>query len=147
MASRQCKIAADRDPALNARTGGLRSWNALERIGDTPTYKEAVVAIAALFDFGTPPDQHDPRGSCGQVNRELGNGKEPTTAAEMGDGVLAHFVGSTEDGRWMIVNVFESQAAMDRLMERVAPLMQRSVEEAGAPPPRVEVLSLHNVLT
>jgi hypothetical protein len=105
------------------------------------------MAIAALFDFGVPPDQQDPRGSYDDVNRELGNGTEPSTAAEMGEGVLAHFVGRTEDGRWMIVNVFESQAAMDRLMERVAPLMQRSVEAAGAPQPRVEILTLHNVLT
>ncbi len=49
-----------------------------------------------------------------RVNRELGGGEAPRTAAEMADGLLAHFVGYTQDGRGMIVNVFESQEAMDR---------------------------------
>ena len=38
-----------------ARADGLRSLNALARIVRTSTDKEAVVAIAMLLDFGTPP--------------------------------------------------------------------------------------------
>ena len=42
----------------------------------------------------------------------------------------------------MIVNVFESQEAMDRQMARIMPL-----REPEGPQPRVEILTLHNVLT
>ena len=42
----------------------------------------------------------------------------------------------------MIVNVFESQEAMDRQMARIMPLRGPEV-----PRPRVEILTLHNVLT
>jgi hypothetical protein len=81
-------------------------------------------------------DSHD------RANRELCNGEEPRAASDLGDGMLAHFVGTTQDGRHMIVNVFESQDAMDRQMARIMPL--RLPED---PQPRVEILSLHNVLT
>ena len=77
------------------------------------------MAIAAIFDYGTPPDDAALRDGYDRVNRELGGGEAPKTAAEMADGLLAHFVGYTQDGRGMIVNVFESQEAMDRLMERL----------------------------
>jgi hypothetical protein len=104
------------------------------------------VAIAALFDFGRPPgpqswDAYD------RVNRELAGGQAPTTAAELGDGMLAHFVGTTQDGRSMIVSVFESPEAMDRFMQHAAPLLERETEAGARPEPHVEILSLYNVLT
>jgi hypothetical protein len=64
----------------------------------------------------------------------------------MADGLLAHFVGETQDGRGIIVNVFESQEAMDRLMERVTQILQ-GMEGAQPPEPRVEILTLRHVLT
>ena len=100
------------------------------------------MAIAMLLDFGTPPGSRDDWDVYDRANRELCNGEEPRTAAELGDGMLAHFVGSTQDGRHMIVNVFESQEAMDRQMARIMPL-----REPEGPQPRVEILTLHNVLT
>jgi hypothetical protein len=124
-----------------ARTDGLCSLNALARIVRTSTYKEAVVAIAMLLDFGTPPGSQDDWDVYDRANRELCNGEEPRTAAELGDGMLAHFVGTTQDGRHMIVNVFESQEAMERQMARIMPMRDPGVE------PRVEILTLHNVLT
>jgi hypothetical protein len=106
------------------------------------------MAIAALFDFGTPTlSKQEVRESYDRVNRELGGGREPSRASEISDGLLAHFVGESEDGHWIIVNVLESPQAMDRMMQRVAPLMQREVQAAEAPEPRVEILTLHNVLT
>ena len=104
------------------------------------------MAIAAIFDYGTPPDDAALRDGYDRVNRELGGGEVPRTAAEMADGLLAHFVGYTQDGRGMIVNVFESQEAMDRLMERLARIMQ-GMEGPPPPEPSVEMLTLHNVLT
>ena len=99
------------------------------------------MAIAMLLDFGTPPGSRDDWDVYDRANRELCNGEVPRTAAELGDGMLAHFVGTTQDGRHMIVNVFESQQAMDRQMARVAPLRQPGTQ------PRVEILTVHNVLT
>ena len=64
----------------------------------------------------------------------------------MADGLLAHFAGYTEDGRGVIVNVFESQDAMDRLMNRLTQIMQ-AMEGPQPPEPRVELLTLRNVLT
>ena len=81
-----------------------------------------------------------------RISRELGGGEAPRTAAEMSDGLLAHFVGYTDDGRGIIVNVFESQDAMDRLMERLTQIMQ-AMEGPPPPKPRVEMLTLRNVLT
>lgn len=107
------------------------------------------MAIAAIFDYGTPPDdaaRQERRDGYDRINRELGGGEAPKTAAEMADGLLAHFVGDTQDGRAMIVNVFESQEAMDRLMERLTQIMQR-MEGPPPPEPRVEMLTLRNVLT
>ena len=104
------------------------------------------MAIAAIFDYGTPPDDAALRDGYDRVNRELGGGEEPKTAAEMADGLLAHFVGYTQDGRGMIVNVFESQEAMDRLMERLTQITQ-GMEGPAPPEPSVEMLTLHNVLT
>ena len=107
------------------------------------------MAIAAIFDYGTPPDDatlQERQDGYDHISRELGGGEAPKTAAEMADGLLAHFVGYTQDGRGMIVNVFESQEAMDRLMERLTQIMQ--VMEGPQPPePRVEMLTLRNVLT
>ena len=108
------------------------------------------MAIAALYDFGTPPagrTPQDSKESYDRVTRELMSGGWPETASDLAEGLLAHFVGSTQDGRWMIVNVYESQEAVDRHMEQVAPLMQQAVKDAGGPPPQVEMLELHNVLT
>ena len=104
------------------------------------------MAIAAIFDYGTPPDDAALRDGYDRVNRELGGGEAPKTAAEMADGLLAHFVGYTEDGRGMIVNVFESQDAMDRLMTRLTQIMQ-AMEGSQPPEPRVQMLTLRNVLT
>lgn len=104
------------------------------------------MAIAAIFDYGTPPDDAALRDGYDRVNRELGGGEAPKTAAEMADGLLAHFVGYTQDGRGMIVNVFESQEAMDRLMERLTQITQ-GMEGPPPPEPSVEMLTLHNVLT
>ena len=107
------------------------------------------MAIAAIFDYGTPPDDatlQERQDGYDRISRELGGGEAPRTAAEMSDGLLAHFVGYTDDGRGMIVNVFESQEAMDRLMERLARIMQ-GMEGPPPPEPSVEMLTLHNVLT
>jgi len=107
------------------------------------------MAIAAIFDYGTPPDDatlRERQDGYDRISRELGGGQAPRTAAEMADGLLAHFVGYTEDGRGMIVNVFESQEAMDRLMTRLTQIMQ-AMEGSQPPEPRVQLLTLRNVLT
>jgi hypothetical protein len=107
------------------------------------------MAIAAIFDYGTPPDDsalQQRREGYDRVNRELGGGQAPETASDMADGLLAHFVGETQDGRGIIVNVFESQEAMDRLMERLTRIMQE-MDRPQPPEPRVEILTLRNVLT
>jgi hypothetical protein len=81
-----------------------------------------------------------PNPTC--VNRELGGGEAPKTAAETADGLLSHFVGYTQDGRGMIVNVFDSQEAMERLTR-----ITQGMEGPPPPEPSVEMLTLHNVLT
>ena len=107
------------------------------------------MAIAAIFDYGTPPDDatlQERQDGYDHISRELGGGQAPRTAAEMADGLLAHFVDYSKDGRGMIVNVFESQEAMDRLMERLMQITQ-GMEGPPPPAPSVEMLTLHNVLT
>ena len=99
------------------------------------------MAIAMLLDFGTPPGGPDDWDAYDAANLELCDGQLPRTASELGDGMLAHFVGTSHDGRHMIVNVFESHEAMERQMTRIAPMRDPGVE------PRVEILTLHNVLT
>jgi hypothetical protein len=98
-------------------------------------------STAMMLDFGTPPGGQDDWDAYDTANRRLCNGEEPRTASDLGDGMLSHFVGTTQDGRHMIVNVFESQEAMERQMARIAPMRNPGVE------PRVEILTVHNVLT
>jgi hypothetical protein len=107
------------------------------------------VAIAAIFEYPAPPDGsvwQQRRDSYDHMNRELGGGQAAKTASDMADGLLVHFVGEAQDGRGIIVNVFESQEAMDRMLERMTQIRQK-MEEPQAPGLRVEILTLHNFLT
>jgi hypothetical protein len=92
-------------------------------------HKEAEVAIAAIFEYPAPPDGsvwQQRRDSYDHMDRELGGGQPAKTASDMADGLLVHFVGEAQDGRGVIVNVFESQEAMDRLMERMTQIRRWS---------------------
>ena len=105
------------------------------------------MAIALMLDFGTPSGSEPPWDAYERVNRELCDGQAPTTAADLADGLLAHFAGNTQAGRSMIVSVFASPEAMERFMSHAAPLLQREEQAGTRPEPRVEILHLHNVLT
>ena len=74
------------------------------------------MAIAAIFDYGTPPDDAALRErQYDRVSRELGGGERPGRLQRWPTACW-RISSATQDGRGMIVNVFESQEAMDRLM-------------------------------
>lgn len=94
-----------------------------------------------IFDFpGGTSEQYD------EVCRRLNNGEPLRTLAELhqaGYEVVAHVAGPTPDGGWRVVDVWESDEALERFRQKLLPVL----EEAGLPRTAPQVLPVHNVVT
>jgi hypothetical protein len=63
-------------------------------------------------------------------------------AGDWPDGILSHAAGSTPDGAWTVVDVWESQAAFDRfLATSLGPAFEKV---GGMPQPVVTQFQVHN---
>jgi hypothetical protein len=103
--------------------------------GEAPERRQ-LMAIAAVFDVpGGTQEEHD------AATRELGPAGESLAGAP---GLLFHAAGPTADG-WRVIEVWESQEAMNRFMqEQVMPAMQRAGVNRQ---PSVQVMPVHQYLT
>jgi hypothetical protein len=95
--------------------------------------------IVAILEW--PADAGiDFKAEYARVAEEL-NGRPFTNASDWGGGMLAHAAAVGEDGRGVVVDVWEDQAAMDAWMARVMPLIEHLAE------PKVQALETYNVVT
>jgi hypothetical protein len=58
-----------------------------------------------------------------------------------GEGRIFHVAGPTEEG-WWVVDVWESQEAFDKFIQKLGPVLQ----EVGMGPPQLKVWLVHNCL-
>jgi hypothetical protein len=105
------------------------------------------MAIAAITEFAEDPTGASPEELYDRVCREFNDGRPMTRPSDWGPGLLSHIAGRAESGRWWVVDVWESQDAMDRFMARMMPVIQPHMEERGAGEPTVTVLAVHNLVT
>jgi hypothetical protein len=107
------------------------------------------MAIAALLEFPPQPglSEAESREQYDDVSREFTGGQLMRSCADWGPGHQAHVAGQAEDGSWWVVDVWESQEAMDRFLGRMMPILQPRIDEAGMSEPAVRVLAVHNLVT
>ena len=93
------------------------------------------MAIAVVFDFeGGTAEQYD------ALVREMGIGGQPASAIP---GMIFHAAGPAEGG-WRVVDVWESQEALDRFSrDRLMPAAEKI---GGIPQPRVAVVPVHAMM-
>jgi hypothetical protein len=94
-----------------------------------------------IFDF---PDvtshQYD------QLCRKLNHGEPLRTLAEFhraGYQVRSHVAGPTPDGHWWVIDVWESDEALARFRQKLAPILER----VGIPRIAPQVVAVHNLVT
>jgi hypothetical protein len=69
---------------------------------------------------------------------------DPESGAGWPDGLLSHAAGPTADGRWAIMEVWESREAQERFMqERLGPAIQQSGVTAVPETTWVELVRYH----
>jgi hypothetical protein len=99
----------------------------------------AVVHIQEQPDMFTT-DMYD------AVNERMGASAQPP------EGLLVHTLGRGDDGKWRIVDVWESQEAADRFREeRLLPALHEIAREAGIDPadmpePKTLAYKTHDVI-
>jgi hypothetical protein len=94
-----------------------------------------------VFDFpGVTSQQYD------TLCRRLNNGEPLTTLTEFhrsGYEVLAHIAGPTPDGGWRVIDVWESDTALEQFRPKLTPLL----EATGIPRAAPQVIPVHNLVT
>jgi hypothetical protein len=109
--------------------------------GDPRDQREEIAVKMLVFDFpGVTSQQYD------QLCRNLNNGELLTTLADLhraGYRVVSHVAGPTPDGGWRVVDVWESDEALETFRQRLAPLL----ENAGIPVVAPQVFPVHNAVT
>ena len=93
------------------------------------------------FDFpGVTSQQYD------ELCRRLNEGAPLQTLAEFrhaGYEVAAHIAGPTTDGSWRIVDVWESDQALEQFRHKLTPLL----DQLGIPRVAPQVVPVHNLVT
>ena len=93
-----------------------------------------------VFDFpGVTAQQYD------RLRAALSDGKPLTNLADfrrVGYAVVSHIVATTPDGL-RIIDVWESEEAIERFRQKLMPLLERAGIPAAAP----VVLAVHDVVT
>jgi len=94
------------------------------------------MAVGLVLRFpGTGADKYD------AIMQELGL-PFGDTGGDWPEGVISHAAGSTPDGTWIVVDVWESQEAFDRFFaSRLGPAFEKV---GGMPQPDVTPFHIHN---
>lgn len=94
-----------------------------------------------VFDFpGVTSGQYD------QLCRNLNSGQPLVALADFhraGYKIVSHVAGPTPDGGWRVVDVWESEEALERFRQRLMPLL----EQVGIPAVAPQVFPVHNSVT
>jgi hypothetical protein len=85
------------------------------------------MAIALVHDIpGGTQDDYD------RIVQELVGGELNSLSDWPADGILVHIAGPTAEG-WRVVDVWESEAAIEAFGERLGPAMEAAGVDAPAP--------------
>ena len=89
------------------------------------------MAVAMYMNFpNTTRDQYD------RVMKELNLKEKPAS------GLIHHVAGPLESG-WVVVDVWESQAAFDKFFKE---RLQRAMENVNIAPPQPKTFTVHNMI-
>lgn len=89
------------------------------------------MAIAVVFEApGMAAEQYD---------RAL---KDLEAAGEGAPPGRLYHVAAPKDGGWLVVDVWDSQEALDRFGQTLMPILQK----AGVTPPRPQIYPAHNII-
>ena len=96
------------------------------------------MAVGLVMQFrggGVGPDQYE--AVMNQLGLPLGD-----VGGDWPEGIISHAAGSTQDGTWIVVDVWQSQEHFDRfLASRLGPAFQAA---GGLPQPEVTPFQIHN---
>ena len=103
--------------------------------------------IATLVEWTEPTPGLDSAQSYEDITLLANDGKPMEQLSDWGPGLIAHFASPTDNGGWLVIDVWEDQQSMEAWNERLQGAFGKYERGQDIAPPEVRVLETHRHVT